>query len=101
MNSIDLSDIEDKEQGEIERKEYCATISAVFPRLEKDIKKFLYEQLYFMANESADWDGVIFGRGTFNGLKILLDHWEAAHLEHQGRKVEEKPEDENNPIGEI
>ena len=71
LGSIDLSDIEQEEMSEAEAKEYNAAISAVFPRIEKDIKKFLYEQLLFMSNEAQTWDHVLFGRGTYNGLKNI------------------------------
>ena len=102
LGSIDLSSTqEDKEMSESERKDYCAAISSVFPRLEKDIKKFLYEQLMFTSNRAEDWDRVIFGRGTFNGMDILLNHWRIASLEHTAKTVPEEEVDKSNPIAEL
>jgi len=102
LSGIDLSDINDeKEMSESERKEYCAAIFAVFPRIEKDIKKFLYEQLLFSSNQAETWEGVIFGRGTFNGMSLLLEHWNKANLEHQGNSKPKDDFDKNNPIGEV
>lgn len=102
LGSIDLSDLEeDEDMGENERKEYCAAISAVFPRIEKDIKRFLHEQLMFVCNQAETWERVIFGRGTFNGMDLLLEHWKKAHMEHTAKTIPEEPGDKTNPIGEI
>jgi len=103
LGSISLDDIEEEDMSDAERKEYCSTISAVFPRLEKDIKRFLYSQLMFMSNNAQNWDQVIFGRGTFNGMDILLNHWRQAHTEHQDqiREVNSPKFDKSNPIGEM
>ena len=89
LGSVDLSDV-DEEMTEQERKEYVAVISAVFPRIEKDIKKFLYDQLLFISNKSENWDHVLFGRGTFNGMSILLEHWKQAHVEHESKSKKEE-----------
>ena len=101
LGSIDLSEIENSEMSESERKAYCSQISAVFPLIEKDIKKLLYEQLMFSSEEAETWDKVIFGRGTFNGMDILLEHWRKAHLEHLEKGKPKENFDVNNPIGEI
>lgn len=103
LGSIDLSDHKnDKiEMSESERKEYCAAISAVFPRLEKDIKSFLYEQLHYSSNQAEIWEKVIFGRGTFNGMDILLSFWKSAHEEHLAKLKPDEKFDKHSPIAEI
>ena len=103
LSSIDLKDIEEKEMSESETKDYNASISAVFPRLEKDIKKFLYEQLMFIAINSENWNQVVFGRGTYNGIDLLLNHWRQAHTAHTSRsgEGEGKKFDEHKVIGEV
>ena len=103
LGSIDLKDIGEKEMSESETKDYNASISAVFPRLEKDIKKFLHEQLIFMANKSENWSQVVFGRGTYNGIDLLLNHWRQAHTAHTARLGEGEGEkfDEHKVIGEV
>jgi len=102
LGSIDLADVEEeKEMSENERKDYCATISAVFPRLEKDIKKFLHAQLMFSANQAEDWEKVVFGRGTFNGIDILYQHWKQAHMEHTAKGQKDEPEDKTSPVPEL
>lgn len=101
LGSIDLSDFEDeKPMTPDERKEYVAAISAVWPRLEKDIKRLQYHQVMFIAITGTDWEQVIFGRGTFNGLDLLKDKWEKAAIEHNAK---EQPEgfDKHDPIGKV
>ena len=90
LGSIDLKDLEMGDMSESERKEYVASINAIYPRLEKDTKKMLHEQLMFMSTEAENWDQIIFGRGTFNGIDLLLNHWKKASNEHEERL---KPED--------
>lgn len=107
LGSIDLSDIqeEEKELSEADRKAYCSAIFAVFPRIKKDIKKLLYEQLMFISNNAENWEQVIFGRGTFNGMDILLEKWQSATTEHEANVKEGLKEnkniDKNNPISQI
>lgn len=102
LGSVDLSDVqEDGEMSEAERREYAAAIFAVFPRLEKDIKKFLYTQLLFSSNEAVTWEQVIFGRGTFNGMDLLLEHWRKVNAEHVGNSKPQEGFDPHNPIGQI
>lgn len=100
LGSIDLSDVEERDQTPEERKEYCGIISASFPTLEKDIKALLHAQLLYASNQAEDWDKVIFARGTFNGMSLLLEKWRQAHMEHHARG---RPDslDETNPLPEI
>lgn len=99
LGSIDLSDIENKEMTEAERKEYCAAISGIFPRLEKDIKKVMYEQVLKTA-DAPDWEKVNYGRGTMNGISLLYELWKEAYMEHLGR-IPQGDFDRSSPIGEI
>ena len=100
LGSVSLEDVEQEEMTESERKDYCAAISAVFPRLEKDIKKFLHEQLLFMATNGVDMEQIQFARGTFNGLDMLLDHWRIVHLEYIS-KIPKEEFDKTSPINQI
>lgn len=104
LGSIDLEDISHEditdEESESEHREYCSAISAVFPRLERDIKKFMWEQLKFASLNSENWDQVTFARGTFNGFALLLDHWKKAHVEHSERGRKESF-DKNSVVPEI
>lgn len=101
LGSIDLSDVKEEEQTEGERKEYCGAICAVFPRLEKDMKRFLYDQLMFVSNQADTWERVIFGRGTFNGMSLLYEHWKKANDEHLEKTKPKETFDKHSPIGQI
>lgn len=102
LGSIHLSDVEQSEEiTEEERKVYCSVIYAVYPRLEKDIKQFLHQQLMFSANSAETWEQVIFGRGSFNGLSLLLEHWQKASSEHMAHAKKEDDFDEHNPLSEV
>ena len=97
-----LEDVEEKDQDENARREYCASIASVFPRLEKDIRKFLHEQLVNTSMKSQTWEEVLVNRGVFAGMEILLDHWKSAKSEYENRLSEKKESfDKSNPIGEI
>lgn len=98
LGSISLENIEQKEMSEAARKEYCASISAVFPIIEKDIKKAMYEQVLLIA-ESDNWEKVNYGRGTCNGISLLYELWKLANTEHLSAGKEKF--DPTNPIGEI
>ncbi len=100
LASIDLSDVGDEEMTPDERKEYNAAISAVFPRLEKDIKRFLHAQLMFVSNNAQDMNQISFGRGTFNGMDLLLNHWKKAHEEHTVKEPKEDM-DKHSPVSEL
>jgi hypothetical protein len=101
LGSIDLSDTKlKKEMSESERISYCAQIFAVFPVIEKDIEKMIYEQLMFASNNTEDWGQVLFSRGTTNGMMLLLDLWKKASSEYEA-KGKDKDFDKNNPINEI
>ena len=105
LASIDLSDFQDEEEmSESERLDYCAAIFAIFPRLENDIKRMLYEQLMFASNEAGNWEQVVFSRGTFNGMDLLLEKWKKASAEYQSKhkeNQENKEIDQTNVFPEI
>lgn len=91
LSSIDLSVMKEQEehiQSTNERKEYCAAIFAVWPRLEKDIKKLMYEQLMFASQSAESWEAVLVARGTFNGLDLLYELWKTAAGEFEGNASE-------------
>lgn len=93
LASLDLSDIEDKMLTEVERKAYVASIFAVWPRLEKDLKKFMYDQLLFASQKAATWEQVLFARGTFNGMDLIFEHWKIAANEFESSAIEQLEED--------
>jgi len=84
-----------------EHKEYCSIIYSVFPRLEKDIKKFMREQLMYSSNQAENWEQVIFGRGTFNGMALLLEYWKQINNKHISDTKEKESFDKHKIINEI
>ena len=100
LGSVTIEDLEHEEMDESERKQYCASISAVFPRLEKDMKVLLHAQMMYIGTQAGNMEEVIFGRGTFNGIDLLLEMWKKAHLEHTNKEPKEEF-DETSPLGEV
>lgn len=94
--SIDLEDIEEKPMSEGERKEYTAIVSAAWPTLKKDIKKLQKEQLEFVTLNAGNWEQVLFGRGTWNGLDLIYQLLEKANTEHEGYIEENKSKENKN-----
>ena len=101
LSSIDLSDVKEEELDESERQAYNAAIFAVFPRLKKDIEKFMYEQLLFGANQADTWERVTFSRGTFNGFALLLEHWQNAAKSHEADAKPEEKFDKHEVISKV
>ena len=93
---LELSYNAEKEQTEQERKSYCASISSIFPLIEKDIKAKMYEQLIKtysigvgLAEDKAKVElEVVRGNGIMEGMAVLLSHWELANAEHQQKDEE-------------
>ncbi len=87
---IELQLPEDNEVSEAERKEYCAAIFAIFPRLEKDIKEKMYQQLVLGFTDfsgaldfAAAAKQAIRYEGIMEGMAILLEHWRLASNEFE------------------
>lgn len=98
-----------KEQTEEERRDYCASIFAVFPKLEKDIKEMMYEQLIAIYSESIGLEKmreardhtILRGNGIMEGMAMLLERWQIASSEHEAKGKSEGDFDKNSPISEI
>lgn len=100
LGSIDLADLE-KEETEEERRAHSSAIFAVYPRLESDLKKLLHAQLLFASNEAETWEQVLFGRGTFNGLSLFLEHLKVLQSEHIENSRGKEDFDHSSPISEV
>lgn len=102
LGSIDLTNItSEKEETEQEKKDYCAAVFAIFPRLQKKIKQMMHAQLMFSSFEADTWERVIFGRGTFNGLSLMLEELQQAHDQHISNTKPKEEFDKANPLGEL
>lgn len=91
-----------EELSEEARKEYCAAIAGIWPRLEQDIQHLLYQQLVKTTLQSGTWEEVLVGRGVFGGMELLFEHWQKAAAEHQKDVTEthEETYDEHKVVGE-
>ena len=98
---IEIKITEEKDFTEQERKDYCASIFAVFPRLEKDIKDALHARLVFTAMETKTWEELMMNRGIMEGMTILLEQWRAAQGEHIANNSAKPEFDKHNPVSEI
>lgn len=78
----------EKEQSEQERKDYCASVSSIFPILEKDIKEEMYKELVKTYTGAENFNAVLRGQGIMEGMAILLEHWTLANSEHIAPKVD-------------
>ena len=94
LGSIDLKDVRDKELTENEIKERNAKISSDFKIIENTIKKLLIAQEEFMANQCENESQLLFGRGTVNGLSILLEEFQSYKGQHDEIT---KPKESYNP----
>lgn len=101
LGSIDISDAEGKEMSGTDRAAYCAALHAVFPRLEADIRKLLYQQTLWSVKESANWDQVIWGRGVIEGMAMLHELWKQASQEHVENSTKDEPAEKHSPFGEV
>ena len=106
---VDLQFPEEKEISETERKAYNASVFAVFPRIEKDIKQEMYIQLIRTYSEGVgvskskderDFE-IIRGNGIMEGMAILLEKWQLAAKEHEASPKEEEGGDPYNPMPEL
>lgn len=93
LGVIDFADIEtenEKVETEAERRAYCGAIHAVWPRLEKDIRKLMYAQLLFGAKQAETWEQVVYSRGALAGMESLFELWASAHHEFQEKATPEE-----------
>ena len=99
----------EEQQTEQDRISYCAAIFAVFPRLEKDIKTKMYEQLVATyttsvgtskKKEERDFE-IVRGNGVLEGMAVLLEEWRVASKEHEAKSRQEEPFDRHNPLPDV
>ena len=98
-----------EEMSENERKNYCASVFAIFPIIEKDIKAKMYEQLintYSVAvgstrnKEERDFE-IVRGNGIMEGMAVLLEKWEQASNEHIANSKGKETFDKHEVISQL
>ena len=82
LGSIDLSDIKE-ELTENEQKERNANIANSYKYIEPTIKKLLIAQQEFMAKQCENENQLLFGRGSINGIAVVLEELRSYKLAHE------------------
>lgn len=92
---------------EAARKAHNAAIFAVFPRLEKEIKAKMYEQLILTYSENVGSAKTreeivmttVRGNGIIEGMAILLEKWKIDAGAHEADAKPEESFDKHEVIG--
>lgn len=83
LGSIDLPDIENKIMSPQERMEYCGKVALNFKTvIEPEIKKMIKLQEEWMAEKSDGVQQFDIGRGTINGLLLVLEKFEKDYSDY-------------------
>ena len=83
LGSIDLPDIENKIMSTQERMEYCGKVALNFKTvIEPEIKKMIKLQEEWMAEKSDGVQQFDIGRGTINGLLLVLEKFEKDYSDY-------------------
>jgi len=77
---LDLAGITGLSEDEI--KERNATISSDFKIIELTIKRLLIAQQEFMANQCENEKQLLFGRGSSNGISLVLEEFKKYKSQH-------------------
>ena len=79
VRKLELETVRDVVRTPEELAAYEQAIAGVFKdHLEPTIKRFIIEQEQFMGRQAKDMTELAVGRGTINGLLLLLDEFETA-----------------------
>lgn len=97
----------EEELNEAERKAHNAAIFAVIPRLEKDIKDKMYEELIKTYSENVGMaktrEEILLattrGNGIMEGMAILLEMWQNDAKTHKAEHLPEEDFDKHEVIG--
>lgn len=99
----------EKQLDETEIKAHNSAIFAVFPRIEREIKAKMYEQLIQTYSENVGntktREEVIMttvrGNGIMEGLAIILESFRASAFAHESESKKDTDFDRSSPISEV
>ena len=95
LGSIDASE-------EVNEEVFNNRAGAIFDIIEPKLNKMVREQERFTTAEALDWFQAVFGRGTLNGIELVLKEFKDAHdIYQQAHQPPIPPSDPHNPIPEI
>ena len=96
LGSIDLKDITDPDGiDEADYTEYMARAVQFYDFFEKEAKWMMKLQHDYWFTSSENWEQTMFGRGTTNGIQLMLDRFSKLSNEYTARTTKEK----EPPIG--
>jgi hypothetical protein len=94
IGSISLTDIDYIDSLSVsDRRNYLQQAENIWtnPVFQNEIKTIIQKQLEFIGMESKDYNQILIGRGTINGVSLLQERLETLHSEYiQGIKPPEK-----------
>lgn len=85
---------------ELEHLRSEASTIASKPLFKEELERMIAKQLEWMNMETANWEQVIFGRGTVNGIRLILEHFETLHNDHVAATKPPETFDRFNPMPE-
>lgn len=92
LGSIALDDVRGIIKTEQEIKDYQAAISSVFKNhIEPTLKRLLINQEKFMGEQVQTMEQLSFGRGTVNGLLLVIEEFQHAWEAHQENTKGKEP----------
>lgn len=104
LGSINLSDLVDVNLlTPTDKLNYLKEAEGMFQNttFQNELKTMIQAQLEFIALNAANYEEVIMGRGTMNGLSLMLERFSTLHNEYkQATKLEDKDFDPFNPLPE-
>lgn len=86
LGSIDLKDVSDPDGiDEKDYTEYTAKAGQFYDFFEKEAKWMMKLQHDYWFTQSNNWEQTMFGRGTTNGIQLLLDRFTKLKHEYTAR----------------
>jgi uncharacterized protein (UPF0305 family) len=104
LGSINLSDVVDINSfTPADKLNYLKEAEGVYQNevFQNELKVMVQTQLEFIGLNAKNYDEVIMGRGTMNGIDLMLERFSALHNEYiQAIKPEDTNFDRFNPLPE-
>jgi hypothetical protein len=104
LGSINLSDVVDINSfTPADKLNYLKEAEGVYQNevFQNELKMMVQAQLEFIGLNAANYEEVIMGRGTMNGIDLMLERFSILHNEYrQAIKPEDKNFNEFNPLPE-
>jgi len=102
MGSWRYIDLKDEDLDEADKKARDRAIAGVYKvHLRPMLDYLMKQQVEYAVKQSADWQQVLFNRGTINGFDLLLQKLEEAHQRHSENTQPKEEFDKDNLFPEV